>query len=112
MLLVFALSLLAGLAGAVPVVRHVAAWTDNAVGVLDRMAIQGNHRLSFGEIATATGVERGTTLAAIDAREVAENLARQAWIREADVLTLPPSTLLVRVEERKPRALLARTLDR
>jgi len=70
------------------------------------MAIQGNNRLSFGEIAAMTGIKRGTPLATIDTSVIATRLARESWIREADVLRLPPSTLLIRVNERLPKAAL------
>ena len=104
--LLFVLSLVAGIALAAPVEKQIAEWTENEFGTLERMAIQGNHRLSFAEIAATTGIQRGTSLAGIETSVVAERLVREAWIREADVLRLPPSTLLIRVEEREPRALL------
>ena len=104
--LLFVLSLVAGIGLAEPVEKQIAEWAENDFGMLERMAIQGNHRLSFAEIAATTGIRRGTSLAAIETSVIAERLVREAWIREADVLRLPPSTLLIRVEEREPRALL------
>lgn len=104
--LLFALSLVAGIALARPVEKQIAQLTSNDFGLLGSMAIQGNSRLSFGEIAAITRIQRGTPLATIDTSVIATRLAREAWIREADVLRLPPSTLLIRVEERKPKAIL------
>ena len=104
--LLFALSVVAGIALARPVEQQIAPWTDNDLGLLETMAIQGNHRLSFGEIANLTEIQRGTPLASVDTSVVAQRLNRQAWIREANVLRLPPSTLLIRVQERRPKAVL------
>lgn len=104
--LLFALSLIAGIALASPIEKHIADWTNYDLGLLEQMAIQGNSRLSFAEIATTTGIRRGTPLASIDVAAVERSLLAQPWIREADVLRLPPSTLLIRVEERVPRAVL------
>lgn len=102
----FALSLAAGIALASPIEKHIAGWTNYDLGLLEQMAIQGNSRLSFAEIAATTGIRRGTPLASIDLVAVKNSLVAEPWIREADVLKLPPSTLLIRVEERVPRALL------
>jgi len=102
----FALSLVAGIALASPIEQHVAGWANYDLGPLEQMAIQGNSRLSFAEIAATTRVRRGTPLASIDQAAVSQRLVAQPWIREADVLRLPPSTLLIRIEERVPRAVL------
>ncbi len=104
--LLFALALVSGIALAKPLEKQIAQLTSNNFGLLESMAIQGNSRLSFGEIAAITRIQRGTPLATIDTSVIATRLAREAWIREADVLRLPPSTLLIRVEERKPKAIL------
>ena len=102
----FALSLVAGIALASPIEKHVAGWANYDLGLLEQMAIQGNSRLSFAEIAATTGIRRGTPLASIDQAAVSQRLMAEPWIREADVLRLPPSTLLIRIEERVPQAVL------
>jgi len=102
----FALSLAAGIALAAPLEERLAGWAQDDLGPLEQMAIQGNSRLSFAEVASTTGIRRGTPLASIDPEAVRQRLAAEPWVREANVLRLPPSTLLVRVEERVPQALL------
>jgi len=57
-------------------------------------------------VAEATGVVPGGPLAEVDVEAVTARLQSEGWIRAAQVLVLPPSTLLVRVEERQPRAVL------
>jgi cell division protein FtsQ len=95
---VLSLSLLAGAAAServVPVAR------------LQRICVQGSARLTDAELATAAGVARGDDLRAIDAREVARRLASHAWVRGARAARLPTGSLLLAIEEREPRAVLA-----
>ena len=108
----FALSLAAGIALAAPLEERLAGWAQDDLGPLEQMAIQGNSRLSFAEVASTTGIRRGTPLASIDPEAVRQRLAAEPWVREANVLRLPPSTLLVRVEERVPQALASNTPPR
>jgi cell division septal protein FtsQ len=105
--LVFALAGLGGLALAA--VAGESAWTRLApeFAAIETIAIQGHRRLESLEIADATGVGRGTPLGAVDPVAVRDRLLGHSWIREATVLRLPPSTLLVRVREREPRAVLS-----
>ncbi len=81
-------------------------WLGPELGAVDTIAVQGQDRLTSGEIAAATGVARGSALASVDPAAVEARLSALPWIAEADVLRLPPATLLVRVREREPRALL------
>jgi hypothetical protein len=104
--LIFLLSLAAGVALAIPIEKQLGRWAQDGLGTLQKISIQGNSQLSFDEVALATGIQPGRALADVDPLLVESRLRREPWIRDASVLTLPPSTLLVRVEERKPRALL------
>jgi cell division protein FtsQ len=69
--------------------------------------VQGNARLSDAELLAAAGVAPGAELGAVDAREVARRLAGHAWVRSARAARLPSGSLLLAVEEREPRAVLA-----
>jgi cell division protein FtsQ len=102
----FALSIGAGILLATPVQEQITRWTLGELGRLESVAIQGNARLSSAKIAAATGITPGSPLSAVDPSAVEARLESQPWIREARVLRLPPSTLLVRVEERTPHAVL------
>jgi cell division protein FtsQ len=74
---------------------------------VETIAIQGHVVLPSTEIAAATGVSPGAALSGVDPTRVQARLADLPWVREARVLRLPPSTLLVRVREREPRAVLS-----
>ena len=69
-----------------------------------RMALVGNLQASPLELAAAAGVGPGTKLAALDLERVQAGLAAHPWVASVRVATLPPSLLLVAVEERKPVA--------
>jgi cell division septal protein FtsQ len=103
------LALALGLALAALLGEPVLGWLGPELGSVDTIAIQGNSRLTFVEVASATGVARGSELARVDAAVVEERLRAVPWIRDARVMRLPPSTLLVRISEREPRAILLGT---
>ncbi|MDG2049373.1 MAG: FtsQ-type POTRA domain-containing protein [Myxococcota bacterium] len=103
----------------------IAAWVSSEtlwvrlgteLGAIESIAIQGQSHLNSASIAEATGVVRGSPLANVNPGAVEARLAALPWIEAADVLLLPPSTLLIRVHERIPRARLesssATQLDR
>jgi cell division septal protein FtsQ len=103
----FAVSLGMGALLAGPLHQQLGGWITLESGRLESLAIQGNDRLSHEEIADATGVAPGSPLTDIDNEAVEMRLTSHPWIRAAQILRLPPSTLLVRVEERRPAARLA-----
>jgi cell division protein FtsQ len=74
---------------------------------LRAVAVLGATRLSDAEIGAAAGVARGDAMRGIDAARVAERLAANGWVRRARAARLPIGTLLLALEEREPRAVLA-----
>lgn len=104
-----ALALAFGVGLAALLGQPILNWLGPELGSVDTIAIQGNSQLSFVEVATATGVARGSELARVEPADVEARLMAVPWIRDARVLRLPPSTLLVRISEREPRAMLVAT---
>ena len=102
----FGISLAVGMLLARPLQPLILNWASTELGGLESIAIQGNSQLSFNDVALATGIARGQQLAEIDLDQVETRLREQPWIKNAHVLRLPPATLVVRVDEREPRALL------
>ena len=74
---------------------------------LRALYVTGAARLADSELAAAAGVARGDALRTIDARAVGERLAGNAWVRSARAARLPTGTLVLAIEEREPRAVLA-----
>ena len=69
--------------------------------------VLGTTRLSDAEIRAAAGVARGDALRDVVASRVAERLTANGWVRSARVARLPSGTLLLALDEREPRAVLA-----
>jgi cell division protein FtsQ len=74
---------------------------------LQQIDVTGNRRLSRNEVLEASGIEVGDNLLTIDLNAVAAGLKRHAWIRSASVHRRFPGQLIVEIEERAPRAILA-----
>jgi hypothetical protein len=104
---VFLVSLVVGALAAAPLLQRVAAGGSSAPVRLAAISVQGNQRLSAGEVASATGLARGQTLESIEAGAVVTTLEAHPWIRCAEAVDLPTGDLIVRIEERQPRAALS-----
>ena len=102
----FVVSLMGGIYLAQPLEPLLLQWAPAQFEKLESIAIQGNSQLSFKDVALATGVARGESLADIDLQTVEARLRAQPWIKNAQVLRLPPAALVVRIEERSPKAVL------
>jgi len=105
--LLFAASIAAGVALATPLQRFISSISQGELGQLATIAIQGNERHSFEEIAAATGVIPGSALGETDTDAIEQRLLDQPWIRTARVVRLPPGKLLLRIEERRAVAVMA-----
>jgi cell division protein FtsQ len=77
-----------------------------AVGLgIAKVSIEGRNHVSEAEIAKALGVHVGVSIFAFDTAAARDRLLENGWIREARVMRLLPSTLVVELEERAPYAI-------
>ena len=74
---------------------------------LETVAAEGALRLAPADVVRASGVEAGVPLFDVDVVDVERRVLAHPWIARVRALRLPPSTLLVRVLERVPRATIA-----
>lgn len=74
---------------------------------LRQVDVVGNQRLSSAEVIETSGMEGGTNLLTIDLGQIAARLRRHPWIRTATVYRRLPGQLIVEIDERTPRAILA-----
>lgn len=83
--------------------------TDRVVPVprVRSLQVVGDTRLSDSEVARAAGVTPGDALWTVDAATVAGRLAAHPWVRDAHAARLPTGHLVLAIEEREPRAVLA-----
>ncbi|MCX5861456.1 MAG: FtsQ-type POTRA domain-containing protein [Desulfomonile sp.] len=74
---------------------------------LQQVDVVGNQRLSRAEVIEASEMEYGINLLTVDLSAVASRLRRHPWIRTSTVYRRFPGQLIVEIEERTPRAILA-----
>lgn len=74
---------------------------------LRQIDVTGNRRLSRGEVLEASQIELGANLLTIDLNAIVAELKRHAWILSASVHRRFPGQLIIEIEERRPRAILA-----
>jgi cell division protein FtsQ len=95
----------AGMLGAAQVVARAAAWRPGEFAVRDA-EVAGAVRLAPAEVLAASGLSPGDGWLDADPASLAARLAAHPWIARAEVTRLPPATVLIRIEERRPAATL------
>lgn len=76
-----------------------------------RVVIHGNKYLSEREVILLTELSHRDSLLKIRSRELVTRLLESPWISEVDVRKELPHTIILRIKETKPRALLKRDED-
>ena len=83
-----------------------AALSESA-GHLDAIYVRGASQLSGVQVAEATGLAPGAAWTSVDPEAAAKRLTSHPWIASARAVRATPTTLVVRIEERVPRAVTA-----
>ena len=73
---------------------------------LRNIVIYGNHHLSKEEIRKGIGVDSRGGLLGVSLREIDQRLRAMPWIKEVSIRKQFPDTLMIRVEEAVPVAIL------
>ncbi|MHB1349702.1 MAG: FtsQ-type POTRA domain-containing protein [Desulfobulbus sp.] len=84
----------------------VIALARSDVFALSTLTVQGNRMATEGQILEKSGLARGVSLLAVDCGEVESRILDHPWVEQATVKRQWPSTVLIRVRERKPLALV------
>ncbi len=82
-------------------------WTAAAAGrapelMVHRIWVEGNERLSDGEILQLMDITEGANILTLDLGDLKKRLLRSAWIKEVDLTRVLPATLILRITERIP----------
>ena len=85
-------------------------WTVTTAGhapelTVARVLVEGNERLSDGEILELLELSEGANILTLDLEDVRERLLRSAWVREVEIQRVLPRTLTLRIAERSPVAI-------
>ncbi|POF28718.1 cell division protein FtsQ [Roseibium marinum] len=75
---------------------------------VEAVKLSGQREINEFQILEALEIHEGTSLALFDAAGARERLNRMAWVKNASVMKLYPSTLQISIEERVPYALWQR----
>lgn len=73
---------------------------------MENMDITSTDHISKDEVITEAGVLPRTNLARISAREIENRIRQNTWVKSVSVVKHYPSTLTIRISERKPVALV------
>lgn len=87
----------------------VGVWGASAMSrapelTVDRVRVEGNERLSDGEILELLELTEGSNILTLDLDEVRTKLLRSAWVRDVSLERVLPATLTLSIEERTPVA--------
>jgi hypothetical protein len=74
---------------------------------IDRIFVEGNERLSEGEILELIEVDESTNILTLDLDETKRKLLRSAWLRDVELKRMLPATLTLQIVERTPVAVAA-----
>jgi cell division septal protein FtsQ len=74
---------------------------------IDRIFVEGNERLSEGEILELIEVRGATNILTLDLDETKRKLLRSAWVRDVELKRMLPATLTLQIVERTPVAVAA-----
>jgi hypothetical protein len=82
-------------------------WTAAAAGrsqelTVSRIRVEGNERLSEGEILEALGLDSESNILNLDLDSLKQQLLRSPWIKDVQLTRVLPATLTLRVVERTP----------
>ena len=72
---------------------------------IDTIAVQGNTRMSNGEVLALAGELRGQNILRADLHTYRDRLATAGWVRSVALRRVLPSTVEIIVEEREPSGL-------
>jgi len=82
------------------------AFVNSGLFTLRKVLIYGNRHLGYVSVVELAGLKGGENLLTLDLERVYERLHSSAWIRSVSMRKELPETLVIRIEESKPVALL------
>ncbi len=69
--------------------------------------ISGNYHLEIKDVITSSKLEKGEPLLKISLSDIEDRLEQNAWIKKASIKKQLPGTLLIKIKEAEPMALLS-----
>ena len=82
------------------------AFVHSGIFTLKKVLIYGNRHLGYVNVVELAGLKGGENLLTLDLERVYERLHSSAWVRSVSMRKELPETLVIRLEESRPVALL------
>lgn len=73
---------------------------------VEQILVENNHRISREEILALSDIHPGTNIFELDLGRISTRIGENPWIAAAKVRRLFPNQLVIRVEERTPKAIV------
>jgi cell division protein FtsQ len=73
---------------------------------VDRILVENNHRIGRDQILALSDIRAGTNIFELDLARVSRRIEENPWISRAKVRRLFPDQLVIKVEERVPKAII------
>jgi len=88
-------------------IQLLAFYGPHEMFTVRKIVVEGNHQADAERIVALAGAKTGDDLLEADLRAIAARVRRHPWVAKASVSRSFPSTLRIRVTERRPLALVA-----
>lgn len=85
------------------------SWITNRMTVIQKVTVNDHYFTEEADIIARSGISIGAEADSIDPVVVIRNVEKLPYVRRAELVSLPPSTYLIRVEERRPIGLIKRS---
>jgi len=99
---------MAAMAGGLGTLLYAGAARLDFFRVGDGVEVEGNQRITRAEVLMMSGVDVRTNIIAFDTIQAAAAIEKHPWVSRARVYRDLPNRLRIKIEERKPIALLSR----
>jgi len=74
---------------------------------INDIQVTGNYQLEMQDVISSSKIEKGEPLLKISLREIEDRLEQNAWIKSVSLKKQLPGTLLIKIKEAEPMALLS-----
>lgn len=85
------------------------SWNANRMTIIKKVTVNDHYFTEEADIVARSGITIGADADSINPVDVIRAVEKLPYVRQAELVSLPPSTYLIRVEERRPIGLIKRS---
>ena len=90
-------------------VVSVWSWNANRMTIIKKVTVNDHYFTEEADIVARSGITIGADADSINPVDVIRAVEKLPYVRQAELVSLPPTTYLIRVEERRPIGLIKRS---